>query len=74
MRGFAYYNEDFSIIKRTPFSESGFVEFRMDMFNAFNRVWFGNNFTGNWSSGNYGKVSGQANNPRLIQFALRVSF
>ncbi len=74
MRGFAYYNEDFSIIKRTPFSEAGYVEFRMDMFNAFNRVWFGSNVTSNWSSGNYGKVSGQANGPRLIQFALRVSF
>jgi len=74
MRGFAYYDEAFSIIKRTYFHESKNVEFRADFFNAFNRVWFGSNITSNFSSGDFGKVSGQANPPRQIQFALRVNF
>jgi len=74
MRGFAYLNEDFSIIKRTYFGETRNIEFRTDLFNAFNRVWFGSNITSNFSAGNYGKVSGQANNPRLIQFSLRINF
>ncbi|PYV42916.1 MAG: hypothetical protein DMG06_12475, partial [Acidobacteria bacterium] len=74
MRGFPFLNEDFSIIKRTYFGEVRNVEFRADLFNAFNRVWFGSNITSNFSSGNFGQVSGQANNPRLIQFALRVNF
>jgi hypothetical protein len=74
MRGFAYFNEDFSIIKRTYFGETRNVEFRTDFFNAFNRVWFGSNITSNFSSGNFGKVSGQGNNPRLIQFALKINF
>ncbi|MFN8006182.1 MAG: hypothetical protein U0V70_03990 [Terriglobia bacterium] len=74
MRGFAYYNEDFSIMKKTYIGDVKYFEFRMDLFNAFNRTWFGNNITSNRGSGDYGKVNGQANNPRLIQFALRFTF
>jgi hypothetical protein len=47
--------------------------FKTEVFNLFNRVQFGDPGTSVGSS-NYGVVSTQINNPRLIQFAGRISF
>ncbi len=41
IRQLPFYNEDFSIIKRTNINERVSVEFRVDFLNAFNRVLFG---------------------------------
>jgi hypothetical protein len=43
------------------------------MINAFNRVWFGGLET-NPTNGNYGRLTGQANNPRNVQLGLKVTF
>ncbi len=66
-------NYDFGLIKVTPITESVRIQFNTEVFNLFNRVQFGvpGNQLGN---GNFGVVSSQANQPRLIQFALRVLF
>jgi hypothetical protein len=77
VRGFPYYNENISIIKNTKVTESAVIQFRAEFFNAFNRTVFAAPNT-NWSAsavGNpFGQVTGQANTPRQIQFALRVDF
>lgn len=76
VRGFPYYNENISIIKNTKVYEAGTIQFRAEFFNAFNRTVFSNPDT-NWNdvvTGGFGKVTGQFNSPRVIQFALRFDF
>jgi len=66
-------NWDFAVFKKTPLTERINLQFRAEFFNLFNRVQFA---APNLSQGNpsFGIISSQANNPRLIQFALRTSF
>ena len=66
-------NYDFSIFKNTKITETVGVQFRTEVFNLFNRVRFGYPGT---ALGNpqFGVVSGQYNDPRLVQFALRLLF
>jgi hypothetical protein len=62
--------------KNTPVTEGTRVEFRAELFNAFNHTQFLNpcgNTTGCNDGSTYGKVS-QARNPRLIQLALKYIF
>jgi hypothetical protein len=49
------------------------LQFRAEVFNLFNRVQFAPPNTTVGSS-TYGVVTSQANNPRLLQFALRLQF
>lgn len=73
-RNFKNYNENVGIMKRTYFRETTNLEFRFEMFNAFNRVRFGTPL-GNLSDPfNFGKVTSQANTPRQAQFALKLNF
>ncbi|MEP6536449.1 MAG: TonB-dependent receptor, partial [Bryobacteraceae bacterium] len=66
-------NYDFTIFKNTKITEKVGIQFRTEIFNLFNRVRFGypGTIIGNPQ---FGIVSGQSNDPRLIQFALRLSF
>jgi hypothetical protein len=66
-------NWDFALFKNTKLNERFRLEFRAEIFNLFNRVQFGepNQALGNAS---FGVVSSQANNPRLVQLALRLMF
>ena len=62
--------------KNTAITEGTHVEFRAELFNAFNHTQFLNpcGNTGNCNDGStYGKVS-QARNPRLVQLALKYVF
>ena len=69
--GIANYN--LAIFKNTPITERVGLQFRTEIFNLFNRVQFS-------SIGlalgvpQFGVISGQYNDPRLIQFALRLLF
>ncbi len=86
IRRFPYYNEDFSIIKRTQITERVKVEFRADFLNIFNRTVFGfdqggdqygNTIQGtvlDWGSGSFGHVTSQGNFPREIQFGLKINY
>ena len=90
LRGPAQNNIDFSIIKRFAVSESKNIEFRAEFFNLFNHVNFANpisNFnavpstsinstTGQITGdpGDFGRITATSNNPRLIQFALKLNF
>jgi hypothetical protein len=68
-------NFDFALFKTTNFgaSERYGVQFRAEFFNLFNTPQFGiPNATIGYAGA--GVVSSQANNPRLIQFALKFMF
>jgi hypothetical protein len=55
-----------------PYSENHKLEYRLEMFNAFNRVNLGNP-TSTFSSALFGRITG-ANDPRILQMSLRYSF
>jgi outer membrane receptor protein involved in Fe transport len=66
-------NWDFSISKRNNITESVYLQFTAEFFNAFNHVRFGapNEQIG---TPNFGIVTSQVNPPRAIQFGLRLGF
>jgi len=66
-------NFDLSIFKNFQVSEKMRLQFRSEFFNAFNRPLFA---APNVQLGApaFGTISGQANNPRQIQMALRLRF
>ena len=65
-------NWDIGIQKVFPINEEVRVQFRTEMFNAFNHAQF-NTPNGNRGSVNFGRIS-SARAPRLIQFGLKVIF
>jgi hypothetical protein len=86
LRGPGQTNVDFSVFKRFPLGEAKSVEFRAEFFNLFNQVNF-NNPVSNLNAaivaqntgqiinpGDFGRIISTSNNPRLIQFALKLNF
>lgn len=73
MRSHGIANYDFTVFKNTEITESVRLQFRTEIFNLFNRVRFGYPGT---AQGNpqFGVISAQYNDPRLVQFALRLLF
>jgi hypothetical protein len=81
---------DFSLIKSFRFGESKAVELRTEVFNLLNHVNFANPVsnvsaipttsvsatTGQiiGSAGDFGRIVATSSNPRVIQFALKLSF
>jgi hypothetical protein len=82
LRAAGINNWDFALFKTTTFGPENKlgIQFRTEFFNTFNRVQFGfpgTGFNGTpTGAGNngFGVVTTQANNPRLIQFALKFLF
>jgi len=75
-----FVNTDFSVIKNFPFHEDMNVQFRAEFFNLFNHPQF---FMGGLGDSgqqdintpsSFGVINNTVNNPRLIQFALRLAF
>jgi hypothetical protein len=68
-------NWDASLFKNFPLTSDGrrYIQFRGEAFNLFNRVQFGYPGTSVGSS-NFGAISSQANAPRILQFALRLTY
>jgi hypothetical protein len=73
VRSQKYFNEDFSIIKRTRIFESSSVVFKAELFNAFNRHTFQRPDVGPKDS-TFGTSFGTVNGPRNVQFTLRYDF
>lgn len=76
-RSFNNLNENLSFSKTFQIKEQLRLDFRGEMFNAFNRVRFGNGSLG-LESTTFGVLSqtagDQANSPRQVQFALKLYF
>jgi len=71
-----FVNTDFSIIKRIPlaFREGTDLDFRAEFFNLFNHAQFGLPGSDVDSATNFGVITSTVNNPRLIQFAVKLRF
>jgi hypothetical protein len=83
--GPAISNTDLVISKKTPINERFNTEFRAEFYNAFNHTQFGNpdgNFTdgspsysgGVNSGGTFGVILNTREDPRVMQFALKLMF
>jgi hypothetical protein len=68
-----FFNFDFSTLKRTRINENMNVEFRAEIFNAFNTVNYDNPET-NINSPNFGRIINIVGRPRVMQFGLRLNF
>lgn len=77
-----FVNTDFSVLKNFPFSfrEGTSLEFKADFFNLFNHPQFYlQGFAGTGEQdintpSSFGVLNGTVNNPRLVQFSLRLVF
>jgi hypothetical protein len=72
-------NVDFSVVKFIPVTERVNMQFRTEFFNAFNFVNFANPISSYTTgvAGSYallGNITSTASGPRVIQFALKLSF
>ncbi len=72
MRGPGYANFDFSLTKHFRVDEQRYVQFRAEIFNAFNRANFGPPNIQRESSG-FGQILTAAN-ARILQFGLKLYF
>jgi hypothetical protein len=75
-----FVNTDFSVIKNFPFHEGMNVQFRAEFFNLFNHPQFYMDGLGDSGQqdintpSSFGVLNNTVNNPRLVQFALRLAF
>jgi len=73
VRSHGIANYDFTLFKNTQITERFGLQFRTEVFNLFNRVRFGYPGRG-MGNPDFGVIGGQFNDPRLVQFALRLLF
>ena len=75
-----FVNTDFSVMKDFPIRETMRLQFRAEFFNLFNHAQFYLNGVGDTGEqdintpSSFGVINNTVNNPRLIQFALRLNF
>jgi hypothetical protein len=72
--GPGFVNTDFSVIKQfaLPWEGTG-LNFRAEFFNLFNHPQFGSPVADIAAPG-FGSVNSTVNNPRLVQFGLKLTF
>jgi hypothetical protein len=73
LRGPGEKNWDMSVFKSFIFKERVKAQFRAEALNAFNSPYFYSPNT-NYSSGQFGQITGQANFSRQLQLAIRVTY
>jgi len=76
VRAHGVHNWNFAVSKQTRLGGQVNLTLRAEAFNLFNRVQFGppNTTASTAATANFGQVTTQANQPRLIQIAARLSF
>ena len=80
--GPGFQNIDFSLIRSFPirvgpFAETQRLDFRAEFFNLFNHAQFavpGGQYFADINSPTFATISSTVNNPRVIQFALKLAF
>lgn len=73
LRGPAFWNFDFSIFRTFDIVERLHLQLRGEFFNIFNHPDFGNP-SATLGNPNFGVITSQANNPRTIQLAGKLTF
>jgi hypothetical protein len=69
-----FVNTDFSVIKQFKLPwENMSLNFRAEFFNLFNHAQFGLPINDSSAAG-FGAVNSTVNNPRLVQFGLKLTF
>jgi hypothetical protein len=72
--GPGFVNSDFSVIKQFALPREGMgLNFRAEFFNLFNHPQFGPPIADIGSPG-FGSVNSTVNNPRVVQFGLKLTF
>jgi hypothetical protein len=81
VRGFAYKNQDLSLIKNTRLKGGSNVQFRFEVFNLWNwhiftnpGQWGGLAFNNDIASPSFGEWGGSVTEPRTMQLAVRFEF
>jgi Carboxypeptidase regulatory-like domain/TonB dependent receptor len=69
----AYFSEDISLLKKIRVDEKRSLEFQAELFNIFNRTIFDVPDL-DVASPTFGRLTGQANTPRQIQFVLKFRY
>lgn len=74
-----FVNTDFSVIKQFALRENMGLNFRAEFFNVFNHPQFGLPVTpgtgyADINAGNFGAISSTVNNPRVVQFGVKLTF
>jgi outer membrane receptor protein involved in Fe transport len=72
--GPAFFNWDAALFKRTPITDRFTLEFRAEFFNILNHPSFGLPAADITTPATVGRITSTANEPRNIQFGLRLSF
>jgi hypothetical protein len=72
VRGPAYRDLDAALVKHTPLGERTDVEFRAEVFDVTNTPAFAQP-NGSFGSAAFGSITSTTTDPRVVQFALRVS-
>ena len=73
LRGPGFFNMDFSFFKNVQVTERTQLQLRVELFNVTNTPQFGNP-NSDFSGKDFGKVTGTAGNPRVMQFAAKINF
>jgi hypothetical protein len=74
LRAPSFFNMDLSISKKFHFTESKYLTFRSEFFNALNHVSWGAPGRDITSPASFGQITGQVQNARNIQFGLKFNF
>jgi Carboxypeptidase regulatory-like domain len=76
LRGHHMHNWNFALTKTTPVHGRVNLMFRAEAFNLFNRTQFGmpNTQATTAAQSNFGRVTSQLNQPRLVQLAFKLTF
>ena len=72
LRNHYIHNLDMSVFKHFQIRESLKLQFRAEAFNSLNRVRFSGPNTSVTGGSNFGRVTTQANDPRQLQFGLKL--
>jgi len=73
LRGPGFWNVDLSLSRNVNLAAGRRVELRIEAFNLFNHVNWGNPNT-QLGNANAGRITGTSGDPRIMQFAVKYNF